>query len=106
MQEFRPPELKAYLEQSNEPPLLIDVREPWEHRVAPFEGARLVPMRQVPALLDELDRETELVMICHHGIRSRQAGRFLEQHGFGRVINLAGGIDAWAREIDPNVPLY
>lgn len=106
MRELGPAQLKTYLEGATESPLLIDVREPWEYGVARIDGSRLVPLRQVSALLQELDRDTEVVMICHHGIRSRLAGRFLEQHGFGRVINLAGGIDAWAREVDPTVPVY
>ena len=82
------------------------MREPWEYQLARIEGSRLVPLRQVPVLLEELDPEAEVVVICHHGIRSRHAGRFLEQHGFARVINLAGGIDAWSREVDPAIPLY
>lgn len=106
MQELGPTQLKAYLDRSTEAPLLIDVREPWEFGLARIEGSRLVPLREVPTLLSELDPEAELVMICHHGIRSRHAGRFLEQHGFERVINLAGGIDAWSREVDPSVPQY
>lgn len=106
MRELRPTQLKAYLEQCAEEPLLIDVREPWEYGLARIEGSRLVPLQQVPGLVGEIDPGAELVMICHHGIRSRHAGRFLEQHGFDRIINLAGGIDAWSREVDPSIPLY
>lgn len=99
-------ELKRYLEEADPAPLLIDVREPWEFQIARMENARLVPLHTVPRLLDELEPETEMVMICHHGVRSRHAGAFLEQNGFSRVINLVGGIDAWSRTVDPDVPTY
>lgn len=106
MRNLSPLELKAYLAQTQAPPLLIDVREPWEFQIARIEGARLVPLQTVPRLLDELDPEQEVVLICHHGVRSRHAASFLEQNGFKRVINLTGGIDAWSRQADPAVPLY
>jgi rhodanese-related sulfurtransferase len=106
MRDLRPAELQAYLAETPEPPLLIDVREPWEYQIAHLQGSRLVPLRTVPGLVGELDPGQELVVICHHGVRSRQAAYFLERNGFERVINLAGGIDAWAREVDREMPLY
>ena len=65
-----------------------------------------MPMRQVPADYGKLDRERDIVVICHHGVRSYQVARFLEHYGFDRVHNLQGGVDAWAREVDPLMPLY
>lgn len=106
MRQMRPQELHDHLAQVDEPPLLLDVRENWEVRRSPFEGAMHVPMRKIPDVRHQLDPERETVVICHHGVRSMQVARFLEQAGFTDVINLSGGIDAWAREVDPRVPVY
>lgn len=100
------PQLAAWLaDASREKPQLLDVREPWEFERARIEGAQLVPMREVPARLQEIDPEREIVAICHHGGRSMQVGLFLEKAGY-KVHNLAGGVDAWSRTVDPAVPLY
>jgi len=89
-----------------EPPLLLDVREPWEHEIARVEGARLVPLATLPGALDTLDRSREIVVLCHHGVRSLMAAEFLQRNGFARVANLRGGIDAWSGDVDPSVPRY
>jgi rhodanese-related sulfurtransferase len=86
--------------------VLLDVREPWEWQAARIEGSRHIPMREVPARVGELDRDQELVAICHHGGRSLQVAMFLEKNGFAKVHNLVGGVDAWSRTVDPAVPLY
>ena len=65
-----------------------------------------MPMRGIPARHPELKRDAEIVMICHHGARSFQAGMYLEQLGFGGIINLQGGVAAWARDVDPAMPTY
>ena len=88
------------------PPLLLDVREPWEHDQARIVGLQLVPIKQVQARLAEIDGKREVVAICHHGGRSMQVATFLEKSGFSKVHNLAGGIDAWSRTVDPSIPLY
>ena len=107
IKQISPAELAAWLaDRSREAPLLLDVREPWEHDKAKIAGSQLVPMGQVPARLAELDDEKEVVAICHHGGRSMQVAVFLEKNGFTRVHNLAGGIDAWSRTVDASVPLY
>jgi rhodanese-related sulfurtransferase len=87
-------------------PLLLDVREPWEHQICRIEGAELVPMRTVPARMGELDPERPIVCFCHHGGRSMQVAMFLERQGFSDVYNLTGGVDAWARQVDPAMPTY
>ncbi len=87
-------------------PLLLDVREPWEFGICQIPGSRSLPMHQVPGNLSQLDRSRPLIIICHHGIRSLQVARFLEQQGFDQVINLQGGVAAWARELDPAMPTY
>lgn len=107
MQQITAAQLAAWLaDASREKPVLLDVREPWEYQRARIEGAQLVPMREVPARMEELDAGKELVAICHHGGRSMQVAIFLEKQGFKRVHNLLGGIDAWSRTVDPAVPLY
>jgi rhodanese-related sulfurtransferase len=87
-------------------PLLLDVREAWERGLARVEPSLHIPMADVPDRRDELDREREIVVRCHHGRRSRQVVAFLKQSGFPRVLNLAGGIDAWSADVDPTVPVY
>jgi rhodanese-related sulfurtransferase len=89
-----------------EGPLLLDVREPWEFSICRIEGARLVPMARIPQAISDLDPERETVVVCHHGIRSYQVARFLEQQGFKRVVNLSGGVAAWARDLDPEMRTY
>lgn len=106
MRQFTPRQLEAHLREGPDTPLLLDVREPWEFEIAHIEGSVLVPLRQVPQLVHREDPDREIVVICHHGVRSHHAGLFLEHHGFSRIINLAGGIDAWSREVDPDLPLY
>jgi rhodanese-related sulfurtransferase len=100
-------ELAAWLaDKGRETPLLLDVREPWEHEKARIAGSQLVPMGQIPARLAEIDEDKEVVAICHHGGRSMQVATYLEKNGFSKVHNLAGGIDAWSRLVDPSIPLY
>ena len=85
---------------------LIDVREPYEWQIARIDGARLVPLRALPAELPAMDREREIVVYCHHGMRSAAAAELLRRSGFTRVRNLAGGIDRWSADVDPRVPRY
>lgn len=107
MQQITPAQLAAWLaDGSRDKPMLLDVREPWEYQTARIEGAQLLPMREIPARVAEIDPGREVVAICHHGGRSMQVGMFLEKQGFQRVHNLMGGIDAWSRTVDPAVPLY
>jgi len=82
------------------------VREQWEWDTARIEGAKHIPMREVPARISELERDKDVVAICHHGGRSLQVAMFLEKNGFARVHNLQGGVDAWSRVVDPAVHLY
>jgi rhodanese-related sulfurtransferase len=106
MRELTPIECKTHIENSTEKPLLLDVREPWEHRIAALEGATHIPMREIPAAAETLDPEQEIIVICHHGIRSRHVAQYLESRGFARVINLRGGVDAWARDLDTRLNTY
>lgn len=88
------------------PPLLLDVREDWERQVASIDGSAHIPMGAVPGRFEELPEDRDIVVICHHGNRSRVVAEWLAQRGITRVTNLAGGIDAWASELDPDIPRY
>ncbi|KAF7597945.1 MAG: sulfurtransferase [Candidatus Dactylopiibacterium carminicum] len=87
-------------------PMLLDVREPWEFELVSMPDAVPMPMGTVPTRFQELAPEREIVCVCHHGMRSAQVAEFLARQGCEKVYNLAGGIDAWARQIDPAMPVY
>lgn len=88
--------------------LLIDVREPEEYDIAHIEGAQLLPVSRFNEWAGTLDaaREKEIVVMCHHGIRSAQVCSYLARQGFTKLYNLAGGIDRWSHEVDRRVPRY
>jgi adenylyltransferase/sulfurtransferase len=98
-------ELKRRLD-ARETFALIDVREPHEYEIARLEGAKLIPLGELPARLNELPRDCEIVVHCHAGVRSAHAVSLLHKAGLTRAVNLTGGIDAWSVEIDPAVPRY
>ena len=97
-------QLEAHLQSAT--PLLLDVREPWEFDICHIEGSTNMPMGQVPQRLDELRAQDEIVVICHHGIRSQQVIWFLRQQALENLVNLDGGVDAWARTVDADMPVY
>lgn len=115
IQAIRPAQLKEWLAacQAEAPqvlPIVLDVREPWEVQTAAVkpDGFELVsmPMHTVPARLGELSRERPIACLCHHGGRSAQVTYFLLNQGYTEVVNIQGGIHAWAQEVDPSVPQY
>jgi len=107
MKQITPAQLAAWMADASRPrPVLLDVRETWEHDQARIEGSQLVPMGQIARRFTELDPEREIVAICHHGARSMQVAMFLERNGFANVHNLSGGMDAWSTTVDPSVPRY
>ena len=86
---------------------LVDVREDWETKLAPVPAeVLLIPMGQMPTRVGELDPQKETVVICRSGGRSHEVARFLAGQGFVSVYNLAGGILAWSRDLDPRIPQY
>jgi adenylyltransferase/sulfurtransferase len=97
-------ELKRRID-AGENPYILDVREPWEYKIAQI-GGQLIPQNEVPRRIAEIDREREVIVHCHGGVRSQRVAEFLKQSGFPRVANLAAGINAWSVEIDPTVPKY
>lgn len=107
MRQLSASQLKEWLaDAARTRPLLLDVREPWEFDTCRIAGSLSMPMRGVPARYQELKRDQDIVMICHHGARSFQAGMFLEQMGFTSISNLQGGVAAWARDVDPAMLTY
>ncbi|MDH3608038.1 MAG: rhodanese-like domain-containing protein [Gammaproteobacteria bacterium] len=104
--EFSPKQLKDHLDQTTQKPILLDVREPWEYERCHIAESKLVPMREIPSALQDIDPDKEVVVICHHGIRSRAVANYLAQNDYSKVINLSTGIDGWARDIDTSMPIY
>jgi rhodanese-related sulfurtransferase len=85
---------------------LIDVREQWEYDTCRIDGATLIPMRSIPANLQQLDVDQDVICYCHHGQRSLDVAAWLRTQGVETAQSLAGGIDRWSLEIDPRVPRY
>jgi rhodanese-related sulfurtransferase len=85
---------------------LLDVREPWEFEKACIEGSKRIPMGEVPTRVQELDPDEHIIIVCHHGMRSLSVTNWLRQQGFEKVQSMRGGIDGWARTVDPKVPIY
>jgi|SRR5688572_29198245 rhodanese-related sulfurtransferase len=111
--QVRPADLAAWIQsqQDGEGAVVLDVREPSELRTASLHADErfelvAIPMNEIPARLAELDPERPVACLCHHGGRSQRVAMFLAGNGFTRVANIAGGIEAWSREVDPSVPRY
>ncbi|HLZ67674.1 MAG TPA: rhodanese-like domain-containing protein [Aliidongia sp.] len=85
---------------------ILDVREPWELDIARFEGALAIPLMTLPTRVGEVPTDRPVVVVCHHGMRSFKAMSWLRQNGVANAINLEGGIDAWARQIEPTMGVY
>ena len=100
-----PAGLKAKMD-AREPLCLLDVREPWEVALAAIPGSLAIPMDEIPARLKELDAASEIIVMCKSGGRSQRAAQYLLAQGYRKVSNLQGGINAWSRDIDPDVPEY
>ena len=104
--EISPEDLKSLLESKSDV-VVLDVREPWEIEAAKVVGSLHIPMNEIPARFNQdLDPEKHIVVVCHHGVRSMNVTAWLRQQGFAKVQSLAGGIDRWARQVDPTVGMY
>jgi rhodanese-related sulfurtransferase len=104
--EIRATEVKRRLD-AGEVFNLIDVREPDEYLVSRIEGATLIPMRQISQQFERLEETTApLIVFCHHGVRSLNVVQWMREQGISDCQSMAGGIDAWSREVDPKVPRY
>ena len=98
-------ELKAKLDRGDRF-VLLDVREKFEHDICRIPGSRLIPLSELPSRMSELDSADEIVLHCKTGVRSTKALKMLNEAGFNKLWNMAGGIEAWADDVDPNVPKY
>ncbi len=111
MQHIRARQLAEWLAESNTDssqakPLLLDVREAWEIELCSIPDSVHIPMHLIPLRHEEIVPTQEIVVICHHGGRSMQVAMFLERQGYSRLFNLAGGVEAWADEVDPTMRRY
>lgn len=103
--EMTPREVKEKIDRG-EKFLFVDVREKWEFETSRIEGATLVPMREIPENLARFEAADEIVLYCHHGIRSFDAAAWLRSQGIEGARSMAGGIDRWSAEVDSKVPRY
>jgi len=103
--ELTPAELKARLDQ-RDPIVLLDVRQDWETRLCKLDNAVHIPIEEIEHRTDELDPTAEIVVYCHQGVRSAAVAEYLRSLGFANARNLAGGLDAWARSVDPSMKRY
>lgn len=100
------PQEVAELLKSGDPPRLVDVREQAEWDIVHLEGARLLTQALIDDILSTWEKDAAIVCYCHHGVRSMQAALFLRQQGFSNVQSMQGGIDAWARDVNPDLDRY
>lgn len=98
--------LREWFEQKSERLVVLDVREAHELAICSLPGSLHIPMAQIPGRLDELDKDAEIVVMCHHGMRSLQVANYLTRAGYLKVYNLTGGIHAWANVIEPTMAKY
>ena len=106
VEELTAAQVAEKLKSAGRPVVLLDVREAWERDLAAIEPSLHIPMNDVPTRVEEIPKDREVVVYCHGGTRSAMSAGFLEAHGFSKVANLHGGIDAWSRTVDPKVPRY
>jgi adenylyltransferase/sulfurtransferase len=105
MDEMTATELKGRLEDGH-PPTLLDVRQDWETKLCRLQNAIHIPIEEIELRTEELNPESEIVVYCHQGVRSAAVAEYLRSLGFTSVKNLAGGLDAWARSVDPSMRRY
>ncbi len=106
--ELTPQQVQTKLIEADDTLLVLDVREPHERETVAITPSVHIPMGDVPRSLPQLESHAEdlIIVYCHHGVRSMQVTAFLRQQGFEQVMNMAGGIDRWARELDPAMKRY
>jgi len=105
MDEISPQQLKARLDRGDRP-VLLDVRQDWETRICRLADAVHIPIEEIELRADELNQEDEIVVYCHQGVRSAAVAAYLRERGYTRAANLTGGLDYWARTIDPAMRRY
>jgi rhodanese-related sulfurtransferase len=105
MPDISPQQLKARLD-ARQPVVLLDVRDDWETRLCRLENSTHIPMEEIELRVDELSQDDDIVVYCHHGVRSAAVANYLRQLGYTKAVNLAGGVDQWARTVDPSMARY
>jgi len=105
MEQITPQELKARLDRKD-PLVLLDVRQTWELKLCRLPGAVHIPIEEIEFRTEEVNPEDEIVVFCHQGIRSAAVAEYLRRLGYPKALNLAGGLDAWARTVDPTMARY
>lgn len=105
MQELLPEQLRQKMEKDSSC-MLLDVRQPWEFNICQIKGSTNIPLSQLSEKLDDIPDDVDIITICHHGVRSKQAAYLLMQCGFIRVASLQGGVNAWAQDIEPEMERY
>jgi adenylyltransferase/sulfurtransferase len=103
--EITPQDLRARIDR-NDRPVLVDVREDWETKLCRLENAVHIPIEELELRAEELSPADDIVVYCHHGVRSAAVADYLRRLGFTRVRNLSGGLDAWARSVEPTMRRY
>jgi len=105
--EIEPAELAQWQRDTGrEAPFVVDVREPWEYDYCRIDESHSLPLHRLPMAVGDLPRDRDIVVVCHHGVRSFHAAAWLKHAGFARVHNLRGGVAAWAEEIEPDMKRY
>lgn len=105
MKQFTVEQLKEYIDAGKDT-VILDVRETWEYETCHLENSLHIRMSEIPARLDEINPDDEIIVLCHFGTRSMQVITYLQTKGYNNLINLEGGIDAWAKSIDTGMPQY
>ncbi len=99
-------ETLAELRRSGTSITVLDVREPWEIQICALDGSLNIPMQSVPDRLADVPNDQPVLVLCHHGVRSAHVTAWLRRQGRPHAVNVAGGIDAWARRVDPEMETY
>lgn len=105
MKSISPATLKTKLD-AGEKPRLLDVREAWEYDLCSIEGSTNISMSNIEKMLNEFKADDEIIVICHHGMRSFQVANYLEGKDYSNITNLEGGVDAWANSVDADMAQY
>ena len=99
-------EISKILNDESINPIILDVREKWEYDICHIENSVHIPMGKITEKKDELYHNDMIIVVCHHGVRSRMVAKYLDANGFTNIINLSGGVDAWSNEVDPSMTKY
>jgi rhodanese-related sulfurtransferase len=105
MDEISPQDLKSRLDRGQRP-VLLDVRQDWETKLCRLDNSVHIPIEEIEFRTEELNREDEIVVYCHQGVRSAAVAAYLREQGFANAVNLAGGLDLWARTVEPTMRRY